>query len=145
MPQATPVVEGLFIDTANGPRLTGSRCAGCDMPYLPVSAQCHNPDCDAPDLQPAEFGPWGVIWSLARQDYPPPAPVKFDEPYQPYAMAVVDLDDGLRVLGRVATDDPESVDVGQRVELIIDTLAHDEDGKELSTWKFRVVEQGAGA
>ena len=71
------------------------------------------------------------------QDYEPPAPVKYDKPYKPYAMAVVDLDDGLRVLGRVATDDPAAVEVDMAVELVIDVLCHDEEGRRVMAWKFR--------
>ena len=87
----------------------------------------------------AEFGPSGSIWSCAIQDFPPPSPARYDEPYQPYAMAVVDLDDGLRVLGRVVIDDPSKVEVDSRVELVLDTLCHDEDGNALTTWKFKPV------
>jgi hypothetical protein len=131
------IVEGLFSETAEGPRLLGSRCRGCGVPYFPRSEQCHNPDCDDPRVEDASFGPNGRIWSLAMQDYEPPAPVKYDKPYKPYAMAVVDLDDGLRVLGRVATDDPAAVEVDMAVELVIDVLCHDEEGRRVMAWKFR--------
>lgn len=85
----------------------------------------------------AAFGPRGTLWSCAIQDYPPPAPIRYDEPYVPYAMGVVDLAEGLRVLGRLGTDDPKSMQVGMDVELILDTLCHDKEGNEVITWKFR--------
>ena len=87
----------------------------------------------------AGFGPDGTIWSCAIQDYPPPAPAKFDKPYKPYAMAVVDLTDGLRVLGQIKTDDIRSVKPDTKVTLVIDTLYHDNAGNEVVTWKFRPV------
>lgn len=136
-----PIVEGLFTETPKGARLLGSRCSSCATPYFPKSPVCHNPACtesSVSTMADASFGPKGKIWSLAMQDYPPPPPVKFDEPYERYAMAVVDLDDGLRVLGRIATDDPNSVNCDQAVELIIDTLHHDAEGNEVTTWKFKV-------
>jgi uncharacterized OB-fold protein len=98
---------------------------------------CHNPDCKASQIEEALFGPTGTLWSVAVQDYPPPPPAKFDKPYQPYAMGVVDLDDGLRVLGRMTSDDPRSVQVGARVELVIDALCHDDEGNEIVSWKFK--------
>jgi uncharacterized OB-fold protein len=52
-------------------------------------------------------------------------------------MGVVDLDDGLRVLGRVSVDDPRAIDVGARVEMVIEPLAHDADGNEIVGWKFK--------
>lgn len=131
------VTEGLFRETDAGPRLIGSRCSSCATPYFPASGLCHNPACSGGSLAEAEFGPTGRVWSHARQDYEPPAPVKFDTPFEPYAMAVVDLDDGLRVLGRVLVDDPSAVEVGMKVELAVAPLAHDEDGNEIVCWQFR--------
>jgi uncharacterized OB-fold protein len=133
------VIEGLFTQTAEGPRLLGSRCATCKAPYFPKSAICHNPACTEGSMQDAAFGPRGKLWSLAIQDYPPPPPAKYDEPYKPYAMGVIDLDDGLRVMGRISTDDPRSVEPGIGVELVLEPLYHEEDGTEVITWKFRPV------
>jgi uncharacterized OB-fold protein len=136
------VAESLFAETAEGPRLLGSRCASCGTPYFPRAAVCHNPDCGASQMADAAFGPDGTLWSCAIQDYPPPSPARFDKPYVPYAMGVVDLRDGLRVLGRIKTDDPHGVRPGTRVTLIIDTLCHDGDGNEVVTWKFRPLGDG---
>ena len=134
-----PVAKNLFTDAAGGARLLGSRCATCKTPYFPKSAVCHNPECDHSSMQEAEFGPAGTLWSCAIQDYPPPAPAKFDKPYVPYAMGVVDLDDGLRVLGRMKVADPRSLAPGVRVELVLDVLAHDAEGNEIITWKFKTL------
>lgn len=132
-----PVASGLFVEAPEGPRLVGSRCRTCKTPYFPKSAVCHNPDCKSSRIEDALFGPTGTLWSVAVQDYPPPPPAKFDKPYQPYAMGVVDLDDGLRVLGRMTADDPRSVQVGARVEIVIEPLCHDDDGNEIVSWKFK--------
>jgi len=132
-----PVASGLFVEAPEGPRLVGSRCRTCKTPYFPKSAVCHNPECKASRIEDALFGPTGTLWSVAVQDYPPPPPAKFDKPYQPYAMGVVDLDDGLRVLGRMTADDPRSVQVGARVEIVIEPLCHDDDGNEIVSWKFK--------
>jgi uncharacterized OB-fold protein len=90
-------------------------------------------------MQDAAFGARGKLWSLAIQDYPPPPPAKYDEPYKPYAMGVVDLDDGLRVMGQISTGDPRTVEPGVDVELVLEPLYHEEDGTEVITWKFRPV------
>ena len=132
-----PAAEGLFAETAEGPRLLGSRCAGCETPYFPRSPVCHNPDCAESKMADAVFGPRGKLWSCSIQNYPPPPPAKYDEPYKPYALGVVDLADGLRVMGRVHTDAPESVQPGAEVELVLEPLCHEDDGSELITWMFR--------
>ena len=137
MAKRIPVTEGLFAETAEGPRLLGSRCGGCQTPYFPKSAVCHNPDCTGGTMVDSMFGPGGTLWSVAIQDYPPPAPARYDEPYTPYAMGVVDLDDGLRVLGRIVSDDPHALEPDSAVDLVVDLLHHDDDGAEVVTWKFR--------
>jgi hypothetical protein len=132
-----PAVEGLFRETDDGPRLLGSRCGGCGTPYFPKDSVCHNPGCDAPAMADADFGPRGKVWSCAIQNYAPPAPVIWDEPFQPYAVGLVDMPEGLRVLGRIATGDPEGLKVGGEVELVIEPLATGEDGKPIVSWQFK--------
>lgn len=137
MSERIPVAPGLFAETKDGARLIGSRCATCKTPYFPKVDYCRHPACGDSKIEDAGFGPRGTIWSCAIQDYPPPAPARFDKPYRPYAMAVVDLADGLRVLGQIKTDDVRSVVPDTKVELVIDTLCHDDAGNEVVTWKFR--------
>jgi len=137
--KTVPVAEGLFTETADGPRLLGSRCASCGTPYFPRSAVCHNPECRESKIEEASFGPRGSLWSCAIQNYPPPAPARYEEPYTPYALGMVDMPEGLRVLGRISTDDPESVQVGAEVELVLERLYLDENGDQVITWKFRPV------
>ena len=134
-----PVAEGLFIETAEGPRLLGSRCAGCGTPYFPRSAVCHHPECRESKIEEASFGPRGTLWSCAIQNYPPPAPARYEEPYAPYAVGMVDMPEGLRVLARISTDDPKRVEPGAEVELVLERLCLEENGNEVITWKFRPI------
>jgi uncharacterized OB-fold protein len=125
-----PVIQGLFADTPQGP---------CGAPYFPKSPVCHNPDCTEQRIEDTSFGPRGKLWSFAVQYYAPPAPVKYDEPFVPFAIGVVDLPEGLRVLGRISVDDLKKVKIGMDVELVLDRLCGDADGNEVITWKFRPV------
>jgi uncharacterized OB-fold protein len=134
-----PVAEGLFAETAGGPRLFGSRCATCGTPYFPKVTVCRAPTCNDSKIEDAELGPHGTLWSYTIQHYPPPPPAKYDEPYQPYAMGMVDLDDGLRVLTRFSTDNVDALRPGMPVELVIERLYADAKGNEVLTWKFRPI------
>jgi hypothetical protein len=82
------------------------------------------------------FGGKGTLWSYSIQDFPPPPPHKFDEPYQIYALGVVDFPVGVRVMGQMSIDNLEDLEVGREVELVIEPLYH-EDGKEFTSWKFK--------
>ena len=132
-----PVVDGLFAETGEGPRLLGSTCANCGTPCFPKSPVCHNAHCDETKMEDADFGPHGTLWSYTVQYYPPPPPARYDEPYVPYALGLVDLAEGLRVLSRIATDDPEGLQTGVEVELVLERLYGDVDGNDVITWMFR--------
>ena len=132
-------VDGLFATTEAGPRLLGSRCETCATAYFPRSVACHNPDCAGTDMRDAKFGPRGTLWSVALQNYPPPAPAIVPEPYSPYAVGLVDLPEGLRVLGRLSTDDPQAVAVGSDVELVISPLGRNDAGEDVVSWQWKPI------
>ena len=133
---ATPAVEGLFREAEDGARLCGSRCAHCGTPAFPKSALCHSADCDDSQMQDAEFGPNGTVWSYSVQNYPPPPPAIVPDPYEPYALGVVDLEDGLRVVGRLTSTDPAQIGVGSAVRLVVGEIGIDTEGKARSSWIF---------
>jgi uncharacterized OB-fold protein len=93
-------------------------------------------------MEDARFGPRGTLWSWAVQNYPPPAPARYDDPYAPYTVGLVDLDDGLRVLGRIEGAERGAIKVGTTVELIVAPLCHEADGSALISWMFRAVGEG---
>lgn len=134
--ERVPAVEGLFTEGEGGARLLGSRCASCGTPYFPRTDRCRRPGCAGSAIEDAAFGPSGTLWSYSIQNYPPPPPARYDEPYTPYAVGVVDLEEGLRVVGRMT--DTAGLRVGAPVELLVAPLCHEDDGGELVTWMFRL-------
>jgi uncharacterized OB-fold protein len=137
--ESVNAAEGLFAETAEGPRLLGSLCKTCNTPYCPRSAACHNPECTATDMEDANFGPRGKLWSVALQNYPPPPPTVYQEPFDPYAVGIVDLPNGLRVLGRIVAEDPMAVEVGAEMELVVAPLGPGPAGESVMSWQFKAV------
>lgn len=138
--EAIPAALGLFVETSEGPRLVGSRCQTCATAAFPKSELCPNPECTESAMQPAHFGPRGQLFSLTIQAYSPPPPVIIDEPFCPYAVGLIDLEnEDLRVIGRLLVDDPEKVEVGCTVELILAPLGLDGEGREIISWQFQPV------
>jgi hypothetical protein len=135
--ETVPCVEGLFSEEGGVAVLHGCRCAGCDTPYFPKSSTCHNPNCTESKMEDYNFGGKGRLWSYSVADFPPPPPHKFDQPFVPYAMGVVDLECGLRLIGQMV-DKAEDIIVDSQVELVIDTLYH-EDNKTFTSWKFKQI------
>jgi len=134
-----PIVEGVFTDTAAGPRLIGTRCRACGTPHFPRSPVCRNPACNSADVEDVHLGPHGVLWSFTIQHYKPPAPMRFDDPFVPYGIGLVDLPEGLRVLTMMSAPDPAALKIGMPMELVIEPLYHDDHGNAVTTWKFRAA------
>ena len=131
-----PCVPGLFSEE-NGASLLGARCRCCGTPYFPTPSHCRSPDCAGSDLEPQAFSGGGVLWSYSVANFPPPPPHQFDAPFKPYVIGVVDLDQGLRVVGQMIGTAAD-MRVGARVDLVIDPIYH-EDGKAFTSRKFRLA------
>lgn len=139
-PERRHVVDGLFTDTADGPRLVLSRCAACGTLAFPPSASCRNPDCAGDETHEALVGPEGRVWSYTIQHYAPPPPFVAADPFRPYAIALVEFPEGIRIAGMVAGD-PDQVEIGTSARLVLEPVGGraPEDGL---TWKFRVTSAG---
>ncbi len=149
MTQATPAVEGWFT-TGTDAALLGSRCSTCTTVFFPPVATesfCRNPACDGEAFEPVPLSRRGSVWSYTDAQYQPPAPyIPSSDPYEPFALAAVELPEGLVVLGQVAAGyGVADLRVGAEVELVVETLYVDESG-ERSTWRWKpVVELGQEA
>ena len=97
--------------------LIGSRCTACGKVRHPPREAC--PDCGAAQLETFRARPQGEIYALTRIGRGS-APSEFARQQAlvgEFAVAIVDLVDGLRVVAQVAGADPRSVRIGDYVEL----------------------------
>ena len=131
-----PIADGLFTETPE-PRLLGSRCPSCGAQAFPATGYCRR--CGE-ETEPAQFGPHGVVWSYTIMHYQMPSP--FEVADVPYAVAQVDLDEGLRVSGLLTSIDFEDLAVGSEVELVIEPIRVNAEGRPVMTWKFAPLEEG---
>jgi uncharacterized OB-fold protein len=144
---ATPAIEGWFT-SGDTPALLGSRCSTCSTVYFPpASGFCRNPACDGDGFETVELGRRGTVWSYTDAQYQPPAPyVPSGEEHVPFALAAVELPEGLVVLGQVAAGfGVADLTVGAEVELVVETLYTDASG-ERTIWRWKPAQgRGAGA
>jgi len=144
---ASPAVEGWFT-TGDDPTLLGSRCTTCATVYFPPMAEerasfCRNPTCDGEEFETAVLSRRGRVWSYTDAQYQPPAPyVARTDPYEPFALAAVELPEGITVLGQVADGyGVADLKVGAEVELVVEPL-----DDELLVWRWKpVIELGEEA
>ena len=135
-----PAVEGWFT-TGDEPALLGSRCTACGTVFFPKeSGFCRNPACSGDSFEEVQLSRRGRVWSYTDAQYQPPAPyIASTDPYVPFALAAVELPEGLVVLGQVADGfGVADLRVGAEVELVVERLYDDASG-ERSIWRWKPV------
>lgn len=122
---------------AKAPQLLGARCQACGTYYFPKQVTfCRNPACSGEAFDEVALSRTGTLWSWTNACYAPPEPFIAPEPYEPFAIAAVELaQEKMIVLGPVVAGvTVAALRAGMRMELALEPLA---DGK--LTWKWKPV------
>lgn len=139
-----PAIEGWHTMDSK-PHLIGTQCEHCGTYFFPKQSQyCRNPGCESTDFREVELSRTGLVWSYTNACYKPPSPFVAEEPFEPYAIAGVQLDkEQMVVLGQVVKGvTVADLKVGMAMELVLETL-HESDDDIKVTWKWRPTEQAA--
>ncbi len=132
-------IEGWFIPGDDRTALVGSRCRECGTYSFPKETFfCKNPSCTGTEHEQVELSRRGRIWSFTNNCYQPPAPyVATTDPFEPFAVAAVELaEERLVVLGQMVSGTSiEDLHAGMEVELVTETLFEDDEAVHL-IWKW---------
>ncbi len=133
--QRVPVAQDLFREADDGVALVGTRCTGCGTHYFPKSLSCRNPACEAKAVEEVLLGRRGRLYSYTVQAYRPPALFR-GEPWAPYAIGLVELPEGLRVMGLLTGIAQDDLRIDLPVELVVEPLYRDDAGRDVLTYKY---------
>ncbi|MFT4517856.1 MAG: putative OB-fold protein [Halioglobus sp.] len=136
--QQVPAIDG-WHTMDDKPHLIGTQCAGCGTYFFPKQNHfCKNPACESTDFNEVELSRTGRVWSYTNACYKPPEPFKAKEPFEPYAIAAVELDEEkMVILGQVIEGvSVEDLKVGMVMELVLEPL-HETDEDIKVTWKWQ--------
>lgn len=146
-PDATaqlPAIDGWWgEDDAGRPQLIGAKCPACGTYVFPPRANnCPSPVCDGDELQQVALSQRGTLWSYTENRYAPPPPYPSPDPFEPFAVAAVQLErEGLIVLGKVVEGTlAADLRVGIEMELTTMPLFTDDDGVERIVYAWRIAE-----
>ncbi|MEM2908608.1 MAG: Zn-ribbon domain-containing OB-fold protein [Candidatus Bilamarchaeaceae archaeon] len=116
-------------------RLIGSICEVCNGRYFPRRTIC--PKCRRKGkVRDVQFSGKGKIYSYTVIYS---APSSFEDQV-PYIIALVELDEGAKVLGQVVDCKPEDVKVGAEVESVFRMIQKDDpEGLIHYGFKFRLL------
>jgi uncharacterized OB-fold protein len=132
-----PIIEGLFTWPADKPQLLASKCKKCGAYFFPTVPFCGNPDCakDKANMEVVPLSNTGTMYTYTIHTAQPAVPFKMD-PFKAYGVAMVDVPEGMRVLGMTTTI--EGLEIGQTVEMTIGKLYEDAEN-EYITWMWKPV------
>lgn len=141
-PTAVPAIEGWFADIDGQAHLLGNKCTSCGtFTFPPTATFCPSPTCMGQDFHTVPLSHTGTVWSYTDAQYQPPPPyIAPSDPYQPFAIAAVELEaEGMVVMGQLAKGlGVDDVRVGAAVQLVIEPLYSDDDHEYL-VWKWALL------
>jgi uncharacterized OB-fold protein len=115
-----PVIDGdsaPFWEAARERKLRLQQCGSCQAVVYYPRAVCHH--CHGTDLRWRDMSGLGRIYSFTVSRR---APSPEFEARVPYVVALVELDEGARMLTNVHTDDVDSVRCDQRVRVTFEDV-----------------------
>ena len=135
-----PAIEGWWAAGDDGaPHLIGARCPLCaTVVFPPRQGNCPNPSCESDELDCVPLSRRGTLWSYTENRYQPPTPYPQSDPFEPFAIAAVNLEaEGIIVLGKVAGQTlAADLTVGMPMELTTMALFTDDDGVERTVYAW---------
>jgi uncharacterized OB-fold protein len=138
-PEPTTTATQAWFSGEQEPHLIGDRCTSCGtFAFPPQTFSCPNPRCESMTLEAVPLSRRGRVWSFAVNHYAAPPPALSPEPFEPYAVAAVELDEErMVVLGRVADGaDLDGLHVGQQMEITVEPIIA---GADELVWKWKPV------
>jgi len=134
-----PIKAGLWTFPAGAggaPQLVASQCDDCGEIFFPKKEKNICVNCQNENLKTITLSRRGRIYShtVVMQ-----RPAQYRGPV-PYALAWVELPEGVRIESLLTDIDFEKLRVGMDVELCIDKLHEEDGGTEVCTYKFKPVE-----
>jgi uncharacterized OB-fold protein len=132
-----PFAADVFTWPADQPQLIGARCARCGAVVFPTQPSC--PRCGAPEMERRLLPRRGTLWTWTTQEFRPKEPYAGGETletFEPYGIGLVQLDDEVRVEGRLTMSDPGKLRFDMEVELVIVPFRIEDDGTEVLTYAF---------
>ena len=119
-----------FWDGLKRHELLIQRCTDCQTLRVPPRPMCA--ECQSLNWEAIESTGRGTVYSYVMPKYPP---LPFFE--YPYVVALVELDEGVRIVSNLRHVDPEAIENGMPVEVFYEAFNSITDGEELVLHQFR--------
>ncbi|MDX1581083.1 MAG: OB-fold domain-containing protein [Alphaproteobacteria bacterium] len=134
-----PIQDGLFTWPSDEPQLIGQRDKRNGRIYFPA---IHN-YVSADESEEVLLERRGKLWTWTIQGFLPKTPPYMGpetlETFKPYGVGYVELPGQVIVETRLTESDPNKLEIGMEMELVIVKFREDEDGNDIMTFAFKPV------
>ena len=134
------IAPDLFTMPPEDPQLVGAKCRSCDAVIFPMAVSC--PRCGGTEMQRHLLPRRGTLLAWTTQGFLPKEPYasgETEETFRPFGVGLVQLGDEVRVEARLTEAEPEALDFGMEVEVVLVPLRIEDDGTEVVMHAFRPV------
>ena len=122
-------------------RLKGSKCNDCGVAFLGKLAACEN--CQSMNITEYELPRHGKLYSFTMVRQKPPGGFRGPtDPFEPFPVGQVEMEDGVLFLSRLAHVKFEDLKIGMDLEMVVEPLYEDEKGNEMMMFAFQPRGQG---
>jgi len=134
-----PALNDLFEVTPDGVFLLSAKCNECGTYFFPQYHAQHRPGCSRKGVEKVFLSNKGKLASYTIQHYMCPPPFKTTENITPYGIGLVEFPEGIQVAGLIVEGDLDELKVGVDMETTTYTLYKDEEGRDVLTWAFKMI------
>jgi uncharacterized OB-fold protein len=106
--------DGIIGEKEGAPALIGRQCTDCGKKAFPPTALC--PHCGSGKIEDVFLDTEATVLAASTTRVPVP-------PYNPpFTLAIVDINDGIRTIGRVEKDEQVTIKKGDKLSLRVGKL-----------------------
>jgi uncharacterized protein len=111
-------------------KLLIQQCSDCQTLRVPPRPMCGN--CQSLKWEPIESSGRGTVYSFVLPKYPPLPFLEY-----PYVVALIELDEGVRIVSNLCNVEPDAIENGMPVEVFYEAFDALPNGDELVLHQFR--------
>jgi uncharacterized OB-fold protein len=119
--------------------LMGTRCLQCGEVFFGKVPACEN--CQSETLESIALNRNGTLYSYTINWNKPGGDYKGPDPFKPFAVGLVELPEGIRIVSEITEVDFNRLKIGMRLELSTREFYTEADGKKVITYVFKPEEK----
>jgi len=135
-----PALPDLFDFVGDSVRIRSARCGSCGTYFFPEYHAQHRSGCSREGVEKVLLNNKGKLASYTIEHYMCPPPFKTMGNIAPYGVGLVEFPEGIQVAGLIMESNLDALEIGQDVETITYTLYKNDEGQDVVTWAFRVLD-----